>query len=91
MLPRSYQGFKIDNVFLSPHDAQIYLGYGLEVPRPILILLPDRQPDPSGAVISYIDILSSYFPMKEYLAFREGLMREQTQPRQQRPEVQPAP
>jgi hypothetical protein len=72
----SYMGYRIDSLAFSTKGISINFHYP-EGQRFQLKLDPDETSSSSGTVISHIDTLKEYFPMEEYMAFREGLQRQQ--------------
>jgi hypothetical protein len=75
----TYEGFRIRGLVLSNDGAWLDFYYPNDPQRFQLQLSPDKTKDPSGSVISYIEMIPSCFPREEYMSFRDGLLRKQVE------------
>ena len=75
--PVRYEGFWIKALAFSRTEASINLHRVADAMSLSLKFLPDRKSDPSGKIISYIEVPPDIFPEEKYLAFRNALLREQ--------------
>ena len=78
--PIRYEGFWIKAFAFSRKEVSINFHRVTDALNFSLKLLPDRKSDPSGKIISYIDVPPDIFPEEKYLAFRNALLRNQIAP-----------